>query len=88
MPPQTLLFVATLLLVPHCNTIVAGAKVLMGYANPFRFGKCGRVACEIGKKIGINCAKTLGATLMVLTLGDLDLKQLRGTGASGRNVRD
>jgi DNA-binding transcriptional regulator PaaX len=33
--------------------------------------------------------KTLGAKLMVLTLGDLDiLKQLRGAGVSGRNVRE
>jgi DNA-binding transcriptional regulator PaaX len=31
----------------------------------------------------------VGAKLMVLTLGDLDiLKQLRGAGASGRNVRE
>jgi hypothetical protein len=34
-------------------------------------------------------AKTFGAKSMVLTLGDLDLlKQLRGAGASGRNVRE
>jgi DNA-binding transcriptional regulator PaaX len=34
-------------------------------------------------------AKTFGTKLMVLTLGDLDLlKQLRGAGASGRNVRE
>jgi DNA-binding transcriptional regulator PaaX len=33
--------------------------------------------------------KTFGAKSMVLTLGDLDLlKQLRGAGASGRNVRE
>ena len=41
------------------------------------------------KKSAYSWAKTLGAKLMVLTLGDLDiLKQLRGAGASGRNVRE
>jgi hypothetical protein len=46
-------------------------------------------ACEIGKEIGMIWTKTLGAKLMVLTLGDLDiLKQLRGAGVSGRNVRE
>jgi hypothetical protein len=53
------------------------------------FAAPARRACEIGKEIGIDWAKTLGAKLMALTLDDLDLlKQLRGAGASGRNVRE
>jgi hypothetical protein len=41
------------------------------------------------EKTGYNRAEGIGVKLMVLTLGDLELlKQLRGAGGLGRNVRE
>ena len=48
-----------------------------------------RFPLRVLEKTGYNRAEEIGVKLMVLTLGDLELlKQLRGAGGLGRNVRE
>ena len=86
------------LLFPSVNLCAAGGLVSPRFP-PVRGSFFARLAApsppprrfplRVLEKTGYNRAEGIGVRLMVLTLGDLELlKQLRGAGGLGRNVRE